>query len=266
MIRFYSGSGAQDIDLLNIKYSEDQWQKIKSAAAKLLTSRGAHDAASFLSSQNFQLHEATNNFGDEFCVLYKHAPLHEYERDLDLVDDLRTKETARMVAQQIAELTNEHVRFVASDLQLEENVFIVSQPSLTMTTDTLERALGDADRLIATQGPTSAVDRVHTVFQAYLKNLAKNAEIPFTANADVTLLFKLIRSQHPAFAVDVPNLDAIEKIFKSLANIVDALNPLRNHSSVAHANERLLPKAEAMLAINSVRTLMHYINDKTRES
>ena len=264
MIRFYSGSGAQDIELLDEKYSEDHWQKVKSAAVKILVSKGALEAGTFLSSQNFQLREATNNFGDEFCVLYKHVPIREYERDLELVDDFKIKDAARMVAQQIAQITNEHIRFVASDLQLEENVFIVSQPSLTMTTNTLERALGDAERLIATQGPTSAVDRIHTAFQAYLKTLAKKSEIPFADNADVTSLFKLIRTRHPAFSADIPNLDAVEKIFKSLANIVDALNPLRNHSSVAHANERLLPKAEAMLAINSVRTLMHYINDKTR--
>lgn len=44
--------------------------------------------------------------------------------------------------------------------------------------------------------------------------------------------------------------------------IVDALNPLRNRASLAHPNESLLAEPEAMLVINSVRTLLHYIDSR----
>jgi hypothetical protein len=50
---------------------------------------------------------------------------------------------------------------------------------------------------------------------------------------------------------------------RALANIINVLNPVRNRASVAHPNEMLLEEAEAMLVINSVRTLLHYLNART---
>jgi hypothetical protein len=49
-----------------------------------------------------------------------------------------------------------------------------------------------------------------------------------------------------------------------MATIVDALNPLRNKASLAHPTEELLADAEAMLVINAVRTLVHYLEKKMR--
>ncbi|MFG6460117.1 abortive infection family protein [Roseateles sp. DXS20W] len=73
-----------------------------------------------------------------------------------------------------------------------------------------------------------------------------------------------MRTQHPAFAATGPNQAAVDKVMKGLASVIDALNPLRNHSSIAHANEELLAEPEATLVINSVRSLLHYFNAKTR--
>ncbi len=44
--------------------------------------------------------------------------------------------------------------------------------------------------------------------------------------------------------------------------MVDAVDPLRNHGTLAHANEHLLDTAEATLYINAVKSLMHYVNAK----
>jgi hypothetical protein len=41
-----------------------------------------------------------------------------------------------------------------------------------------------------------------------------------------------------------------------------SLNPIRNNASVAHPNEELLNKEEAMLVINVTRTLLHYLDAK----
>lgn len=46
--------------------------------------------------------------------------------------------------------------------------------------------------------------------------------------------------------------------------VIDTLNPLRNQGSVAHPNADLLAEPEAMLFINSVRCLLHYMNAKTK--
>lgn len=55
-----------------------------------------------------------------------------------------------------------------------------------------------------------------------------------------------------------------DRILKVMATLVNDLNPIRNSYSVAHPNDNLLEEAEAMLVINSVRTLLHYLNSKLR--
>ena len=51
-------------------------------------------------------------------------------------------------------------------------------------------------------------------------------------------------------------------MLNSLSNVVDALNTIRNHASIAHPNENLLDESEAMLMVNVMRTLFHCINAK----
>jgi hypothetical protein len=48
----------------------------------------------------------------------------------------------------------------------------------------------------------------------------------------------------------------------AMATVVDVLNPLRNKASVAHPNQQLLAEPEALLVINSVRTLLNYLDSK----
>lgn len=88
------------------------------------------------------------------------------------------------------------------------------------------------------------------------------AAIPVSDGAGITDLFKAIRDRHPKFAADGPRASDIDRIVRSMANIVDSLNPLRNQATLAHPNEVVLKDAEAMLVINSVRTLLHYVNTK----
>lgn len=69
----------------------------------------------------------------------------------------------------------------------------------------------------------------------------------------------LLKEKHSALATKDTNT---EHILKSMANILDKLNPLRNNSSLAHPNEVLLGPDEAMLVINTVNTLLGYLNNK----
>jgi uncharacterized protein (UPF0332 family) len=140
----------------------------------------------------------------------------------------------------------------------------VASPVLEITSDIVERALRDAERLLATEGATSGVDRIHTAFHGYLRALALRAGLSQSETAGVTELFRLIRSQHPSFISNAAHQAEIDKILRALANVVDTLNPLRNQASVAHPNVDLLAEAEAMLFINSVRCLLHYLNAKAK--
>ncbi len=78
----------------------------------------------------------------------------------------------------------------------------------------------------------------------------------------MTHLFKLLREQHPALSGIGPGSEQIDKVLIACAVIIDALNPLRNRTSVAHPNEQLLENEEAMLVVNVARTLLHYLDAK----
>ncbi len=80
----------------------------------------------------------------------------------------------------------------------------------------------------------------------------------------ITQLFRALRDKHPAFAGIGKSDEQLHRVAQAMATIVDALNPLRNQASLAHPNTRLLEEPEAMLVINSVRTLLQYIDSRVR--
>jgi hypothetical protein len=51
------------------------------------------------------------------------------------------------------------------------------------------------------------------------------------------------------------------KVKLSGGRLVDALNPVRNDKTLVHPNT-LLDEAEAMLAINAIRPMLHYLDKR----
>ncbi len=78
-------------------------------------------------------------------------------------------------------------------------------------------------------------------------------------------LLKAIRANHPSLADLGARPGEITKILGAMATIFDSLNPVRNNASVAHPNEELIGEPEAMLVINTVRTLIGYLETKRRQ-
>lgn len=138
----------------------------------------------------------------------------------------------------------------------------VEQPSLRITSEVVERALLDAQELLRATGATSGVDRIHTALHGYLFEVCRSANIATAANASITELFKKIREKHAAFKDLLPRSDEILRVLRALATILDCFNPLRNNASIAHPNPVLLEKPEAMLVINTARTILHYVDEK----
>lgn len=68
--------------------------------------------------------------------------------------------------------------------------------------------------------------------------------------------------QHPVLSSAFPHADHVFRAIRGIASVLDALNPLRNRGSVSHPIETLLEEPEAMLAINSARTILHYLDAK----
>lgn len=128
--------------------------------------------------------------------------------------------------------------------------------------ETVLRALRDAQSLIEEQRPSSAVDRVHTALHGYLRTICDEAEIGYGEGDSPQRLLKLLRENHPQL-LGVQGADAISKVLTSLGTAVDAINTIRNTASLAHANEELIDEPEAVLVINAVRTVLHYLEART---
>lgn len=138
----------------------------------------------------------------------------------------------------------------------------VPGPPLAIASSVVTRAIDDAEALLRTTGAPSGIDRMHTAFHGFLRALCTQADIPCAPDASITTLYKVIREQHPGLQDVGPHAAQIDRILKSFASTLDALNTLRNHASVAHPNAVLLEREEAYLYVNAVRTLMAYIDTK----
>src|SRR5690606_22530250 len=141
-------------------------------------------------------------------------------------------------------------------------VVAVGPPSPEISSRVVEHALKDAAALLESRDPVSAVDRAHTALHGYLKEACQRQGIEFPPDAMATILLKLLRQQHPALTRLGSQHENIVKLLQSMSAMVDALAPLRNRASLAHANEELLSHDEAMLAINAVHTLIQFLDAK----
>lgn len=147
--------------------------------------------------------------------------------------------------------------------QLETGVVTVPV-ALPAASELVRRALDDADTLMGTSGPESAVDRVHTAMHGYLHSLCADAGITLADRPTMNQLFKALRAGHPRLASLGARSEEVARVLGALASILDALNPIRNNASVAHPNEQLVGEAEAVLVINTVRTLLTYFEQRLR--
>lgn len=261
MIQLYRGSGSGELEILGEALSPTEWNRIRSQAARLLRARKSTLAAVQLEAIPFEIRNGTNSFGDEFVALYCSLPLEEYVSLGEKAEDKKYKDAFRDIAETICEI-GPYVRFIAFELDAKTGPEPVTSPNLQITSDSVERALADAEQLIHTRGATSGIDRVHTVFQGFLIAGCVKHKIDVPRDASITALFKLLRENNLKLSEKEMQNTEIDRVLKGMATIIDALNPLRNRASLAHANEELLDEPEAMLVINSIRTLLHYLNSR----
>jgi len=139
---------------------------------------------------------------------------------------------------------------------------LVAAHSPRITSGVVARALRDAENLISTSGPTSAVDRVQTVLHGYLIAVCANAQIAHSERDTMVALLRKLEANHPNLVRLGPREQDIKSVLNASASILDALLPVRNRASVAHPNESLLEEPEARLVINIGRTLLQYLDAK----
>jgi hypothetical protein len=261
MLILYHGGGARDFELDAKCFREEEWERIKQTTCRLLRARRSNLAADMLENEPFDLFDARNGFGDEFTVLYARLSFATYLELSELCEDPTILFSARDISSTLNETCSRYVRFVAAVLDT-GSPESVTKPELKITSQVVERALADAEQLILTRGAVSGVDRAYTAIHGYLRVIVRKIGVEADTDASIVQLFKLIRESSPEFKVSGSRDDEINKILRSIASILDALSPIRNRTSIAHPNEVLSQEAEAMLVINTVKTLLHYLDAK----
>jgi hypothetical protein len=118
MIILFKIGGSDDFQLLSQTHEQAAFRKLLYNAKSLLNLRGFISAAKILSSIDFSLSDATNNFGDEFCVLHAEVPLDKYELIREQYSSTNTEDFV-----QIAKIFTElgiFLSYIVCDLKLVE--------------------------------------------------------------------------------------------------------------------------------------------------
>lgn len=258
MLQLYYGSGSREVQLVS-EHNSTVWGLLKRNVVRYLQQKGEKAAAQILADTSFELWHGTNGFGDPFELLYLDTDIDTYLK-FDAEKRTQTAKNYKAIPDAMGELDNP-VRFIIVEIS-KDGSEAVSTPALTITSATVERALDDFETLSRGKGGAiSGVDRIHTALHAYLEAVCDEAGIGHKDDADITTLFQLIRDHHPKMQKPVPGAE-IQRILRALAQIVNTLNPVRNRMSMAHPNEELLDEPEAMLVVNAVKGLLHYLNAK----
>lgn len=265
-ILYSRGGGSQEIELIE-KVPTSQSEAIKRSAIRYLQADfAAPGTIQMLKEMPFELWHATNSFGDVFDVLYLEVGMDTYVEIENEVGawGLRIADGCPHVAKAL-ETVRHAVRFIAVGLDLGEGVADVEPPTLRISSDVVEEALRNAETLIKAHGAASGLDRVHTALHGYLLSACEEAGIPAKRDAAITELFGLLRERHPGLNIPDPEAKKrIDQVLRGMARIFEALGPLRNWKTLAHPNQ-LLDDAEAMLAINLVRTMLRYLDSRLRQ-
>lgn len=125
--------------------------------------------------------------------------------------------------------------------------------------EVVRRALADSEKLLQSSGAVSAIDRLHTALHGYLRAVCADAHLTVAEGASITALFKIVRTKHTSLQDLGSQSDEIVRILTSFGTVIDSVNTIRNHASVAHPNENMLNDDEASLVVNAVRTLFNYL-------
>ena len=108
----------------------------------------------------------------------------------------------------------------------------------------------------------SVVDRIHTALHGHLHALCEAEGIVGPDPATLQGLLQTLRRNHPRLGPTGPRARKVSRVLYAMGTILDALYPLRNRASVAHANTELLEAEEAMLVVNATRTILAYLDAK----
>lgn len=122
-------------------------------------------------------------------------------------------------------------------------------------------ALKDAQAHIDVGQFTNAVDRVHTAFHGYLREVLDGYQIQYVRSDNLSALLTKLHEFYGQ-VIQPPEVAArIKTILRCSGGIVQSVNEIRNNNTVAHPTHQLIEKREAELVVRVVDALLCYIED-----
>ena len=115
MITLFSGTGSAGFELVSPVKGSFSFQNLKKHAVALLTARGAKRAAELLPLFPFELWAASNDFNDDFTVLYAQLPLDSYEKARLQNESKEDRVAYAKIAAAFSEIGS-YVRFISVSL------------------------------------------------------------------------------------------------------------------------------------------------------
>jgi hypothetical protein len=274
MSRIFLFGNARD-DYAQMPVNPDAWAKYQRNAIRYLRATGASpETMSTLEHLPFSCVEiyAPDRFGDPEPtgdhLLTLRIPVEVFvqiEREHGSWPN-RIAEQIPQIAYALGKVGCKTVRVVAEvELDAEnESLEIIQGAELNTTSETVEHALNQARTLIVSHGAPAALDRVHTVFHAYLKAACEKAQLPLRKDKPGIVELLGLLKRHGVFVFE-PELETlVTQTLRGAQKSVDALETFRNEYSLAHPQE-MLPEPEALLVINLTQAILRYIDTRLQK-
>ena len=137
----------------------------------------------------------------------------------------------------------------------------VSFQQIAARSGMVQKAVEDAEVFIREGKYDSAVDRVHTAFHGYLRQLLTEHSVAYGADDGLPSLFSKLHGYYGDSIQPADVAERLRTILRSAGGMINAVNELRNNNTIAHPNGQLIQKREAQLVIRMVHAVVDYVED-----
>lgn len=153
------------------------------------------------------------------------------------------------------------IRESAEEIQ----AYSVDFSSISRRTQAINQSINDAQVLMREGSFSSAVDRIHTAFHAYLRDLL---DLHGVTHSEGDTLQQLYSKLHKCYESEIKPqevADLIKTAVRSGSGIVSSINDIRNRHTVSHPNSNLIQQREAILVISMVKCIVDYLEEVEKQ-
>lgn len=148
-----------------------------------------------------------------------------------------------------------------SALRESEEGEVVDFSRIATKTETIHKAINDVEVFIRDGEFASAVDRVHTAFHGYMRSLLDDHQIPYTEAETLSQLYSKLHAFYGNTIHPTEVAELVRTVLRSSSGIISSINDLCNRHTVAHPNEKLIERREALLVMKLTNAMIEYIED-----